>query len=440
MTPTKHAGVFAGAAVMACCASGFAGTPDSNDKALQARIAELEATVAELKAETGDGWLTEQRADEIRGVVEDVLADADTRASLLQGGGTAGWDDGFFLSSADGNFRLNIDGYLQVRWALSYRDKDDIPAGSFNTDTTQYGFENPRTKLLFHGNVLNPQWMYMVQLQFGGTDVELEDGYIAYDYGNGWLVQMGQFKAPFLREELVRDRDQLAVDRSVLNEFFTAGRTQGLAFSYKGDTWRMTAAYHDGARTDNTPVIGGDYLGEAEFAVAGRAEILFMGNWDQFSDFVNWPGAERGALLGFAANYQKDAYGTPFTMEDEIFGYTVDFTYEGEGWSAYAAFMGQTFDEADGDPIGFLVQGSIWLNETTDIFARYEWADFDDLYGELNDLSIIAGGFNVYFDRHDLKWTTDVSYNLDQGVYAPDVNFAGGEDELVIRSQLQLAF
>ena len=52
----------------------------------------------------GDNWMTEERAEEVRSLVRDVLADADTRASLLQSGMTAGYDDGFMIGSTDGNF------------------------------------------------------------------------------------------------------------------------------------------------------------------------------------------------------------------------------------------------------------------------------------------------------------------------------------------------
>ena len=53
-----------------------------------ARIADLETRFATMEPVDRDGWLTQQRADEIRRIVEDVLADADTRASLLQDGAT----------------------------------------------------------------------------------------------------------------------------------------------------------------------------------------------------------------------------------------------------------------------------------------------------------------------------------------------------------------
>ena len=62
---------------------------------LRAEVAQLKDSVAELKAAGDDNWLTERRAQEIRGIVEEVLTDADSRAGLLQDGGTAGWDKKF---------------------------------------------------------------------------------------------------------------------------------------------------------------------------------------------------------------------------------------------------------------------------------------------------------------------------------------------------------
>ena len=71
-----------------------------------------------LRAESQEDWLTEQRADAIRGLVSDVLADADTRANLVGNGLMAGWSDGFFLSSADGRFTLRIGALMQNRFLV----------------------------------------------------------------------------------------------------------------------------------------------------------------------------------------------------------------------------------------------------------------------------------------------------------------------------------
>ena len=68
-----------------------------------------------IHAEATRDWLTEQRAEEIKELVQDVLADADTRTNLMGSGLMAGWSDGFFLASADGRFRLNIGALVQTR-------------------------------------------------------------------------------------------------------------------------------------------------------------------------------------------------------------------------------------------------------------------------------------------------------------------------------------
>ena len=66
--------------------------------------ARMQSEIDELRAAGGERWLTEQRADEIRGLVVDVLADADVRASMLQDGLSAGWSEHFYLASPDGRF------------------------------------------------------------------------------------------------------------------------------------------------------------------------------------------------------------------------------------------------------------------------------------------------------------------------------------------------
>jgi hypothetical protein len=108
MRPTYSARFLSiiGTAVFACSAAADDGKDAEIDE-LRSEVSHLRDTVAELRStvqefQAGDDWLTQQRADEIRGLVRDVLADADTRASLLQDGMTAGWDKGFFLGSADG--------------------------------------------------------------------------------------------------------------------------------------------------------------------------------------------------------------------------------------------------------------------------------------------------------------------------------------------------
>ncbi len=115
MSLTTRVGLLAGVSALTLTGASFAN--ETNTDSLRAEIAALRAEVAQLKTE--DNWLTEQRADEIRGLVQDVLADADTRSSLLGNGMNAGYDGGFVIGSTDGNFKLKINGLVQFRFVYN---------------------------------------------------------------------------------------------------------------------------------------------------------------------------------------------------------------------------------------------------------------------------------------------------------------------------------
>ena len=434
MSLTTRVGLLAGASALTLTGASFADNPTEAQN-YEARIAELEATVAQLK---GENWLTDQRAEEIRGLVQDVLADADTRASLLQAGMTAGYDNGFVIGSSDGNFSLKLNGQLQTRFV--YNNQDNGP-----TDDDRWSFENTRTKLMFSGNVVNPDWMYYIEAGFcRETGVfYLDDAYIAYNYGNGWKAMMGQFKAPVLREELVHSMYQLAVERSWLNEYFTGGCTQGIAVDYLGDQFHFVASYNDGVNTDNTAWIARD----TEFSMTGRAEILFQGTWDQFRDFTSWEGEETGFMLGGALHYEREEYGTILDVDElEIFLVTIDASLEFGGANLFGAFMYRSLDDdaaIDFDQYGFLIQGGFFLNEDWELFGRYEFADLD-MEG-VDDANIFTLGVNRYWAKHGLKWTTDLGFGIDsvpttESVTGWRADSVAEDGQIVFRTQLQLTF
>ena len=429
----------AGAVLLLTPAAASASPPgEVSADALQARVAELEATVVRLRAEESqEQWLTEQRADEIRGLVQDVVADADTRASLLQDGMMGGWDDGFVLASADGNFKLKISGQLQFRYV--WNDQNNSPE-----DDNRWGFENRRTKIKFTGHAVDPSWKYQVSGAFidDGGEFLLEDANITKDLGDGWALKFGQFKPPFLREALVSSSRQLAVERSLVNAESNQRRAQGVEIQYKGDQLAFKAMYHDGFGTSNTRALAED----TEFAVDGRVEWLAAGEWGQFKEFTSWEGEAFAFLLGVAIHYENEEYGTPAGPEQETFTWTIDGSLKFGGAHAFAAIVGQHLDVADADQYGIVVQGGyFFVPDEWEAFVRYEYGDLD-LAGQ-SHLNVITVGVNRYFAKHALKWTTDVGFALDEISSDWATRSSGwredspGEDgQVVLRSQLQLLF
>jgi hypothetical protein len=438
-------------------------------EALRAEVAELRSTVAEMRAEQSDDWLTEQRADEIRGLVQDVLADADTRASLMQDGLTAGWDGNFFLQSADGNWRLRLRGQVQVRYVWNVQDD------ALDGDDNKYGFEVRRAKIKFDGNIIDPTWQYVINLaadhddrQFDGSsgssvfsgqgDVDLDDAIIMKDFENGLEVWLGQFKMPFLQEELISSSRQLAAERSLVNQEFNQDRSKGVMLAYTGDRWKIQGGFGDGFKSLNTPydfvpLTGGASVTglSSSIAFTGRVDWLAQGSWKQFRALTSKRGSEHGLKIGAAAHWEQDKY-SDFAIGPDgrtsFFGWTVDGMWQGDGRNIFAYVVGRHIDSdavPDLDQYGVVVQGGYYFTDKWEGYARYEWGD-NDVSGA-DDLNVVTIGANYYIHGDMVKWTTDVGVGLDGVAATWRAGDAGWrtdapdkDGQVVIRSQLQLLF
>lgn len=458
MSLNTRVGLLAGATALTLTGVSVGG-PATSDVDMAQRLAAAEAKIAELEAAKNQDWLTEQRAAEIRGLVQDVLADADARASLLQAGATAGYDNGFVLGDTSGNWLLRTNFLMQQRFIYNNQDTDE---GS-ETDENRWGFENTRSKFILSGHVVNPSWYYLVSINvaspsaanFGDSRSGVGNAYLGYDYGNGWKTQVGSMKAPLLREELVEAQYQLAVERTNVNYLFTTGYTDGLMTQYQGDQFAVYLMASDGARRSQS---GWSAL-DTEYAFSGRAEFLASGTWDQFKDFTSPQGGETGVLLGAAGHYERGEFGEDAVFDDtfgdeyEILLLTGDVSAEFGGFNLYGALVWADIsdpDTLDSNPWGFVIQGGFYLNDTWELFGRYEFADIDDLGGAEDDINIITVGVNKYFAGHNAKWTTDVGFSLDSletGFVTNSATITGfrpDEDEndgqFCVRTQLQILF
>ena len=416
--------------------SGAEDLPPEKAQELSRRLAVLHEEIDLLADERERDWLNRQRAAEIRSLVGEVLADADHRAGLLEDGLLAGYERGFFIAGPDGDFRLRMNGRLQFRFV--YNHQDDGPE-----DDDRWGFENRRFRLSFSGHVFDKSWRYKIGGGFDrdGGAFETSDVYIEKDLGDGWSLRAGQFKGPFLREYLQSAFRQLAVDRSLVSAAFGQGRSDGIQLSWEGEHLAFYGLCSDGFGNDDTAALDED----TEIALTGRAEWLLAGDWKQFRDFSGWSDDEFDLLLGGAAHYEKDEYGTGAGGEEETFTWTIDASAEWAGAGLFAALVGRHLDAAGQDQYGLVVQGSVFLApDEWECFARYEWGDED---GESDDLSLLTLGVNRYFSGHDLKLTVDLGYacNAVGDFWASSgagwrADESGSEGQIVLRTQFQLLF
>jgi len=398
---------------------------------------------------------TATNSDEVRAIVAEMLSDAETRSSLLQGGGSAGWDDGFFIESGDGSHRLNVHALIQFRYVASFRDDDAVGM----EDDFDGDFQTRNTRLRFEGTLYD-NWFYRVQGNFsqaGGGNF-LEDAYGGYKFEDGSWIGFGQGKVPFTREELVNEGHQLLIETSQVNEYFSAGRTQGLLYGWDGESFRGIVGVTDGARQANTDLgttVAGSGLPTSDFALTARGEFLLSGSWDQFEDFTSRQGSEDGFMLGVAGHYQTGP-GDVTGIDTDIFAYTIDASYESDGWNLFAAVVGRDIDVeggADGHDYGILLQGGVFVSEDTELYARYGHIFLDDdavPAGAEDESAEFAFGMNHYFEGHNAKFSADIVYYLDEttsgigGTIGGNTNIGrlGDNDdgEVSFRAQMQLAF
>lgn len=458
MSTRKHLLALGGSLLMGFASVTQAGTPGTND--LAAEVSALRARIAQLEGRQSDAWMNERRAEEVKSLVREVLADADTRASLLAEGATAGHDNGhFWIGSADGSFLLQISGLIQVRHTWNNRDGDNDDLDT--NDNNEAGFEIPRAKVKFAGHISSPRIGYALRLAVDrdSNDVWADQILISYCLADNLWILAGEDKLPFLREELTEPEHQLAVDRSLVNEVFTAGRGQGLWLKWHAtDMIHVSAAISDGFRSGERMTDGSKafYADSTDFAVTGRVDVKLAGEWAQMDDFTAWSGQPFAAFLGAAVHWEEGETGDDFD-NDNFFAWTVDGSLEVSGLNLFAAVVGLHTDFEFGDDVdlyGYVVQGGYQIiPDKFEIFARWEMLDLDDL--DIDDIHLITLGGNWYINKHQTKLTVDVVWALDEipsGVSALTgpasglttlgllTDADGEEDQVALRTQVTVTW
>lgn len=419
-------------------------------------LAQLRAEVAQLRAERDETWLNEQRREQVVALVHEVLADADQRATLLNDGLTAGHDGKFYIASNDGTFRLNIGGNVQLRYIANHREDS-------GTDDDVDGFVVRRAEVSFSGYVGNPRIDYFLQLAANrDTDaVGMQDLILGYNFGDGWRLEGGRTKAPFMREEVMSSKQTQMVERSLVNTVFSPEYVEGVSIGYTADAWRASVMLHDGTHSGSIGGTGDDFTHDtADYAITARGEWKIAGTWKQITDYEAWSGEPTSVVLGAAIDYEagETGDGGASGAADDTWLWTADASIEHEGFSAFAAVVERhtNFDPAidrDRDDLGFVIQsGYMVIPDKLEPFARFEWIDADADPGEEDQLRMITLGANWFFNRDKAKLTVDVVYAFDPVVASNTLGMGGpsglglvtdapGEDgQLVGRAQFQFRY
>jgi hypothetical protein len=418
-----------GVATLTLTSASFAGSDTNAD--LQARLEAAETRISELSAVTNANWLNDTRADEIRGLVHDVLADADTRASLQGSGATAGYNGGFTVGSADGNWSLKINGLLQTRWtSVDYDTAAAVPAG-VTAGNTEWGFDNARTWLHFSGTIAGD---YSYDIRHDINNATLNGGNWAngsMNLSDDWSLTMGSMKMATSREALIGDQNQLALDR---NTAFTVG--QGAQLAYTGDDLRVMMQLFN--NTDAT-VSAAPASNNSSYSANIRAEFMVEGSgWGQFDEFTSADGGAVGTLIGLSYNTNDNGDSVPnpgvINNTDGMDTWNIDAQMQFGGSNLYVSYNSfsdsNTAGAADTDVNSLQVMYGIFLDSEWELYGRY--IDSDGSAAAALDGNVMSIGVNNYFAGQNCKWTTEVTWN--------DSATGANTDITTLSTQLQFYF
>jgi phosphate-selective porin len=384
--------------------------------------------------------------DSDRAMSAELLADSSARASALE------------APPAD---LPKISGNLLFRYYGNF-GSDKLPAGSKDFAN---GFQTRRVRVSVQGQIWNPNLTYRIDYENNRADgaAALQEAFGDYKFDNGFSLRWGQFKAPLLKEELVSHTLQLATERSTVNSIFSATYTQGVCGTYAMDAWRFMGMFSDGLKALNTDYDNGGSVpgGEADYALTGRAEYKFAGEWKNFDQFTSFRNSPFVGMVGGAIHWQDGgstfaSTGSGATTNISVLEYTADAMVKGNGWNAFAEFVGRhakdqtTPTEATYDDFGFVVQGGYFFTNELEGFARYDVVAPDKDRTNHSVFHEITIGGNYYFipESQAAKFTLDllicpskqskssslVATNTASGLLAAD------KSQFVLRAQMQLLY
>jgi phosphate-selective porin OprO/OprP len=295
------------------------------EASVASELASLKARIAELEKKESEAWLTQERTAQIRGIVEDVLADAKTRKQFSDNP-DFGYKNGFFIQTADQNFKLVVGGFAQVRYEFAQSNATNnrtFPSRNIGDDDSttpddpgnSNGFTIRRARINFSGHAFHPNITYKFEGDFYGSNdggFTVTDAWIGYKWTDLFRVRAGSYKAPFAKTELASDTGLVFMERPEVLAPFDPVRSIGVSLfgDIVKDQWGYEVMINNGssANTLRRPDTVG-LSANLDNRMGFYARTQFAGN-GKISDFADEPDLRKDNndfiwLVGGAAGYES---------------------------------------------------------------------------------------------------------------------------------------
>ena len=389
----------------------------------------------------------------------------------------AGWQDGFFLQSPSGDFKLKLRGYAQA-------DARFFPWDS--GDTGNDSFFLRRVRPIVEGTVYK-YFDFRIMPDFGGGQTTLQDGYLDVRYFPLASLRAGKFKEPLSLERLQSGSELLFIERSISQNlapnrdvgFELFGEAAGGALEYQLGLFN---GVFDGGSSDGDGFGSGkDFVGRVfarpfkstDLAPLKGLGIGIAGSYgDQGQDDLKglrFQTAGRSTFFRYVDTTNPVAKGTHWRLSPQLYHYWGPFGLMGEYIASQSSTGGtveETATEAEANNWGWFLQAS-WVLTGED--ASYKGVvpidAFDPRQGRWGAFELAARVSNIDIDNDALDaglargsdeawaYTAGVNWYLNRAVKIQfnweHTDFAGGpsfsgegrrDHEDVLLTRFQLAY
>ncbi|NIP37887.1 MAG: hypothetical protein GWO07_02390 [Candidatus Dadabacteria bacterium] len=364
----------------------------------------------------------------------------------------AGYKKGFFMETADGNFKTKFN--IRGQFRAQYLDPEDDAGENLE-------FDLARVRLQWKGNAFRPWFKYKLQLDVREDSFNLRDLVFDFAYNKQFVPRVGQYKVPFNREQLTSSSALQFVDRSILDRNFAFGRDAGIGLHGKIQKmflYELGLFQGEGRNSDEGDENGLDtgllWSGRIMFSPLGK-------DLKPKHNFVKEPTIQIGAAVaGIESEITGDdgnsslfdetdnrnfrARGADFAAlgatDLQLITWAVDLALLHPRANLEASYIGADYDPTgvggDAYDQGFRVQAGVFLMpKLLEVAARYAYVDFDDAVGSDDSAWEITPAISYYLgNSHRWKIQADYSYIEEEDIDGIT------EEENRFRLQLQAYF
>jgi len=343
--------------------------------------------------------------------------------------GTVVYNKGVRWDFSDKKFSGQINTMIHTRY--TYTDADE-QSGVKNTS----GFDVTRARIIASGTVLDKEFSYKVEGDFGASDqgskASYKDAYLAWNACDWLELKMGQFKTMTSRQALAGDSTLEFADRSAASDYFDKGRQQGLAAKFTAPDMPISVT---------TAIFNGQSSGEGRNTgpVDTRHNGFIAVAWDAMGSMNTMEegdidGTEDAALnVGAAYSFSKNGVTSTTagvantTVDTNTSSVNANFKYQ--GWGVNAEYFVENDSPKSGEdvtPQGFYTQvGYFVLPGELEIAGRYSLVDCDSgkasgICSGIDNVNQADVTANYHFWRHQLKAQLGYRYTSLNGLDGAD--------------------